>query len=286
MASCEDLGYPYGQHDPNQQGIDGSPYPFGECTDFCWRYYRDQSVPVAATMGDATDWQAGAGVQHYAVYDRLPAANVIACWDASAYPPFGHVAAVVDVGQDGAFTVHEMNFCYSVDSMPGRVDRRTVAAADPQPKAFILPTGAGLGAGSAQLFDLQQNLQQTLDAPLKGIATAIDHAGLEAQAAIMTLRQRIVSGGQIGLGATIALAGGGVIVLAALGHSPAGVASAGARRVSRSARRSSRQAVPAIREQFPQSTPQVPDVPPGQPVRIPAARATRMLAVARRPPVG
>jgi surface antigen len=279
-VSCpgKDLGYPYGRHGANESGVDGSPYPFGECTDLVWRHFRAQGVQVAAQMGDAKDWKASAGTHGYTVYDS-PKVNTVACWGASAYPPFGHVA-VITATDSGGFSVQEMNFCYRVDTDPGHVDERQVSAKDPKPIGFILPTGAAIGAGTEDPFALALG---PITGELNAIGTAITSAATQAEADLATLRQRIVSSGQIALGTGIALAGGGVLALSALGHDPGQLARSGVRRARRGART---RLVPGIQRQFPESTPSPDKVAgPGapRPRRVPAARATRTLAL---PPGG
>jgi surface antigen len=275
VAACgKDLAFPYGRHRANEQGVDGSPYPFGECTDFCWRYYRGQGVQLAPHMGDAKSWKTAAGGQGYTIYDT-PKVGTVACWDDAGYPPFGHVAIITGADPAG-FSVQEMNFCFDVATDPGHVDERQVTAKDPKPIGFILPTGAALGPGTASLESI--NLNPLGD--LAGIGAAITNLGLQAEADLATLRQRIMSGGQIALGTTLALTGGGVIALSALGHDPGQLARSGIGRARRGART---RALPAIQRQFPESTPS-PDKALGpagvpRPRRITAARATRTLAL-------
>jgi len=273
MAGCQgarDLGYPYGKAAGDTPGVGGDPYPFGECTWFIWRYYRDQGVSLPGGLGDAHEWLDAARKLGWGTYDR-PQGNTVAVWGTGDYPPFGHVAVVTSVAADGTFVVREANFCYSVQTNPGRVDERTVAAGDPQPMGFALPAGAGLGAGAAT------NSVPDLLAPLAGVSNAIRWVGLEAEAAALTAAAKMTAGGQMAMGGLVMGAGAGLFVLGARGVTPSGAV----RRVRRRARR----AVPAIRQQFPESVPQPEILPPASPAgvrpgrtaRVPAARLTRTL---------
>lgn len=79
------------------------PYPAGSCTDFAWKVCP--WVPLG--WGDAVQWPAMAHQAGLVVCD-VPAKNGLAIWpQGTVAGAYGHVAVVVDVQDDGAFTAWE-----------------------------------------------------------------------------------------------------------------------------------------------------------------------------------
>lgn len=78
-------------------------YPEGTCTEFAYR--TTPWVPLG--WGDAAQWPASALAAGLIVCDH-PLKNGLAVWpQGREHGPYGHVAPVVDVEDDGAFTVWE-----------------------------------------------------------------------------------------------------------------------------------------------------------------------------------
>jgi hypothetical protein len=95
-------------------------------------------------LGDGGDWAANAAARGFQVVDTPVAGSVVSYCRGDGYSPFGHVASVVAVGQDGTFEVHEENFIGLF-----QFDFRWSSMGDVC--GFILPPGSQLGQGSAQI---------------------------------------------------------------------------------------------------------------------------------------
>lgn len=200
----------------DEPGVGGNPYPYGECTWYCWQYYHDiQNVGIDGMLGNATDWVTDAHRDQYAV-DMSSAVGKTVCWSAGRYPPYGHVAICAAVNGDGSFDVLEMNFTYLARDNPqlaGKIDRRRVTSTDGI-LGFITPTGVTVGRQG----DNSANPLDALAAPLHSIGDAIRQAALILEAQAMTAELQFTSMAQVGLGTT--LAGGGMLlgVATTIGH--------------------------------------------------------------------
>lgn len=225
ILQCDSVYGPGAGH-LHDTGIGGNPYPYGECTWYVWQYYHDtQGVDIARNMGNATDWVTSAQREGWTV-DQTPAVGKTVSWSAAKYPIFGHVAVVTDVAADGSFTVTEANFTYYADKDPflaGKIDCRAVKSTDGI-SGFLTPHGVQTGSGQSNA-----NILDALGAPMRGIATGIEQAGLYVQAELMTAQHRLTSMAQVGVGLGV-LAGGGL--LAAFTLAGRGDPSAGARAVT------------------------------------------------------
>jgi surface antigen len=221
----------------DETGIGGNPYPYGECTYYCWQYYKDtQQVSINGQLGNATQWVDSAHRERWAVDDQpLPAKTV--CWSDAKYPPFGHVAVVSRVNGDGTFDVLEMNFTYFAAERPelaGKIDQRTVRDRDGI-KGFITPTGVTAANGGPG-----NDLLGALAPSLTSIGDAIRQAALFFEAEAMTAQLRLLSMGEVALGT--GLAGGGA-ALAGFTLAGGGSPSRGLARARRRVQRGRRQLV-------------------------------------------
>lgn len=223
----------------NQLGIGGNPYPYGECTYYCWQYYHDlQGVDIDGELGNATDWVNSAHRQQWAVDDQ-PVTGKAVSWSAAKYPEFGHVAIVAGINGDGSFDVLEMNFTYYASERPelaGKIDRRTVRSRDGI-QGFITPTGVKVSNDSPG-----GSLLDALSTPLTSIGDAIHQAALAFEAQAMTAQLRLLSMGQVGVGTLVA---GGGLALGSLTAYGGGRPQAGYRRLGRQIRRTRRQIAPS-----------------------------------------
>src|SRR5213595_2249336 len=105
-------------------------YPVGQCT-----YYVAERFPgIFGQMGNAGQWIASAGKQHYPVINQ-PLPDTIAVFAGPGYAPEGHVAVVDSVNADGTYNVSEMNY-----SGWDQVDQRRVTPG--QELGFIIPPGS------------------------------------------------------------------------------------------------------------------------------------------------
>lgn len=80
-------------------------YDFGYCTFWAAKRREEVGVPIPNTFGNANTWDDRAPLNGYTV-DQTPAVHSIMQSDAGE---LGHVAFVESVGQDGSWTVSEMN---------------------------------------------------------------------------------------------------------------------------------------------------------------------------------
>lgn len=183
-------------------GIEGNPYPGGECTWLCWHWYHlVQQIDLPPNLGNANQWITSAHRQGWTV-DQEPQVGKIAAWGAQ-YPPFGHVAIVSDLQPDGSYTVKEMNFTYMSADNAGRVDCRVP---DVAPDGFITPTGATVGGGGST----GNSILDALAGPAAGIASSIERAGLYVQAELMTAEEKAISVAMM-IGGGGIMAGGGIL---------------------------------------------------------------------------
>lgn len=183
-------------------GIEGNPYPGGECTWLCWHWYHlVQHIDLPPNLGNANQWITSAH-RHQWTVDQDPQVGKIAAWGPQ-YPPFGHVAIVREVRSSADFTVVEMNFTYMSADNAGRVDCRVP---DVAPDGFITPSGAAVGGGGTT----GNSILDALSAPFGGIAASIDRAALYVQAELMTAEEKAISLGMIA-GGGLVMAGGGVL---------------------------------------------------------------------------
>ncbi len=229
ITDCDSTYGPGAGH-LDQQGVGDNPYPYGECTWYCWQYYHDlQGVNIHGQLGNAADWVNSAHREQWAV-DQLPAVGKTVSWSAAKYPPFGHVAVVTGINADGTFTVTEMNFTYYARDKPelaGKIDCRVVKDKDGV-QGFITPTGVRVGESNAGAGN------DALTIPLTSIGDAIRTAGLHIQAAAMTAELKAVCMGEVALGTVI---GGSGLTLAALTAYGGGRPGAGYSRAAAGVRR-------------------------------------------------
>lgn len=213
----QDAGYPFGHQGGDTPDAE-TGYPFGECTDAVSRYLlANFNVKIPPNLGDAWEWQESMGILGWPV-NQAAQVNSIAVWSKQAYPDFGHVAVVVSTDP---LQVFEMNFEYPVDQDPGHADIRTVAQSDPQPVAYGLADGVTAGANPANLTSAQTSSNGTSDPLGLGIiGQSISTAGAQVEAEAQIAAMKVQSYAMIGGGMGIMGAGGGAIVLGALGHTP------------------------------------------------------------------
>jgi surface antigen len=103
-------------------------YYYGQCT--YWAALRRQQTgkPIPNDWGNANTWAVNARLAGYLV-DQVPAVGAIM---ETTSGPFGHVAFVESVRDDGSWTVSEMNFKgWDV------TDNRTLPAAAAKQYSFI-----------------------------------------------------------------------------------------------------------------------------------------------------
>lgn len=221
----------------DQIGIGGNPYPYGECTYYCWQFYHDtQQLDINGQLGNATQWVDSSHREQWTVDDQ-PVAGKAVSWSDVKYPPAGHVAICSGVNGDGSFDVLEMNFTYYAREKPllaGKIDRRTVRDRDGV-KGFITPTGAQVSNQAPG-----NDLLAALNTPLTSIGDAIKQAGLYLQAEAMTAQTRLLSMGQVGVGTVVA---GGGLALGGLTLAGAGSPARGYGRARTRLRRGRRQLV-------------------------------------------
>lgn len=206
ITDC-DMVYGPGNGHLHETGIGGNPYPYGECTWFCWQYYHDlQNVSIRSNLGNATEWVNSAHREKWTV-DNTPGVHKTVCWSAARYPTFGHVAVCTAVdGVGGGFWVVEMNFTYFADGdarLAGKVDCRHVTDMSGI-LGFITPQGVTIG-GDGQTATLLAGADA-----FSSVASSISQAGLMIQADLMTAGHKFNSLAQMGLG--VGVMGGGTVL--------------------------------------------------------------------------
>jgi len=238
ITDCDQVYGPGSGHLHDKVG--DNPYPYGECTWYCWQFYKDtQGLTLPGALGNGTDWVASAHRLQWTV-TTTPQENTIVSWSAARYPIFGHVAVCtgVDAGGTG-FWVKEMNFTYYADEHPnlaGKIDCRHVTSVDGI-QGFILPQGAQAGA-SAGGTGGPADLLSALETPLTSISKAINQAALLVEAEAMTARSKAISVAQMGAGGLVMAGGTTLAVLSTVGGgNPHAGAQRGAQLVTRGARR-------------------------------------------------
>lgn len=237
----QDAGYPFGHQAGDTPDAD-TGYPFGECTDGVSRYLlQNFNVHIPSDLGNADEWPQSMGVLGWPVNQQAQV-NAIACWSANQYPDYGHVAVVVSTSP---LQVFELNFEYPVDQQPGHADIRTVQQTDPQPDAYGMAEGVTAGANPANLTAAQTSSNGSSDPLGLGlIAQSITSVGATVEAEIAITEMRVKSGAQIAGGMALMGAGGGAIVLGALGHTPRSTYQAANGAVRRGADRFRRRGAP------------------------------------------
>lgn len=218
VTDCDSVYGPGAGH-LDERGVGGNPYPYAECTWYCWQYFHDvHQVDLPAALGNATDWTTSAHREQWQV-DMTPQVGRIACWSASRYPDFGHVAVILEL-TPGGFRVGEMNFVYYAredPSLAGKIDCREVTDLTGI-TGFLTPHGVTPGGGTSET----STLLAALTPGFQGIAGSIAQAGLFVEAEVMTAGLRIQSIGQVGGGMLVMGAGGVLGALSAAGHGDPG----------------------------------------------------------------
>jgi surface antigen len=237
ITDCDSVYGPGNGH-LDETGVLGCPYPYGECTAYCWYYYWDvHQVKLPGDLGNATDWIASAHRKQWDVQSG-PGVDMICCWSAARYPPFGHVAVVSAVDDGGSsFWVREMNFTYHAAENPtlaGKIDCRHVTETLGI-MGYITPAGVKVQGGLS--FNPAASILDALSAPLTSIGDSIKMAGLTVQADAMTATSKLEAMGQVGAGLLL-MGGGGT--LAGLTIVGGGSPSKGVKAVASKVRRAKR----------------------------------------------
>mgnify|MGYP002521766899 CR=1 FL=1 len=69
------------------------------CTKYAWQYAQSRGYHFSDSWGNAGNWYGNASDEGY-VTDGNPTIDSIACWSVQDNMDYGHVAYVVDVGDD------------------------------------------------------------------------------------------------------------------------------------------------------------------------------------------
>ncbi|REI32077.1 CHAP domain-containing protein [Staphylococcus felis] len=104
----------------------GNLYTAGQCT---WYVYDKVGDEIGSTWGNANNWDDAASAAGYTV-NTTPEAGSILQTDMG---PFGHVAYVESVNDDGSVTVSEMNY----NGGPFSVNERTISSAEASSYNYI-----------------------------------------------------------------------------------------------------------------------------------------------------
>lgn len=81
-------------------------YSYGNCTWGCCQ----AAGWVPEGLGDAGDWAANAAARGWAVTQTPTVGSVVSYCRGDGYSFWGHCGLVLQVGSDGRFLVHEMNY--------------------------------------------------------------------------------------------------------------------------------------------------------------------------------
>lgn len=104
----------------------GNLYTAGQCT---WYVYDKVGGSIGSTWGNANNWASAAAAAGYTVNNTPEAGAILQ----SSEGPFGHVAYVESVNDDGSITVSEMNY----NGGPFNVSERTISASEVGSYNFI-----------------------------------------------------------------------------------------------------------------------------------------------------
>lgn len=86
----------------------GNRYAYGYCTYYAYSRRAEMGRPIGSFWGDAITWKGYAQSAGYPV-NRTPAPGAV-LHDPYSAPPFGHVAIVEQVFDDGSVRLSEMNY--------------------------------------------------------------------------------------------------------------------------------------------------------------------------------
>lgn len=92
----------------NASAFAGNRYAYGYCTWYAYERRAEMGRPVGSFWGDAVSWRSYALAAGYTV-NRTPAVGAV-LHDPYSAPPWGHVAVVERVYEDGSIQVSEMNY--------------------------------------------------------------------------------------------------------------------------------------------------------------------------------
>ncbi len=92
----------------NASASAGNRYSYGYCTWYAFNRRAEMGRPIGSFWGDAVTWKSYAQAAGYPV-NRTPAPGAV-LHDPYSAPPFGHVAVVERVNEDGSIVVSEMNY--------------------------------------------------------------------------------------------------------------------------------------------------------------------------------
>lgn len=153
--------YPWGEHGdggivtpPDEWVADSMGFFYGECTSYAmWKVneylggdmnnlkYTNGS---GAKLGDGYQWREGWEARGWKVTTR-PTANSVAWWGAngaSGIGPYGHVAWVDSVDEDGSFIISEYNNSFLAPPGHKYSKREPITVDDSSaPNAFLIPPG-------------------------------------------------------------------------------------------------------------------------------------------------